>query len=83
MYRPKQLLHFWKAESDKPTPVLFFIHGGGWMAGGRMSGLTAMLPEMLEAGISVISVEYRFIPEATADGVVPPVQGPISHKPII
>jgi len=74
---PKQLLHFWKAESDKPTPVLLFIHGGGWMAGGRLSGLSSMLLEILDAGISVVSVEYRFIPEATADGVVPPVKGPL------
>jgi hypothetical protein len=74
---PKQLLHFWKAESDNPTPVLFFIHGGGWMAGGRLSGLSSMLLEILDAGISVVSVEYRFIPEATADGVVPPVKGPL------
>jgi hypothetical protein len=74
---PKQLLHFWRAESDRPTPVLFFIHGGGWTGGGRLSGLSAMLPEMLESGISVVSVEYRFIPEATADGAVPPVKGPL------
>lgn len=73
----KQVLHFWKAESDKPTPVLFFIHGGGWMGGGRMSGLSGMLPTMLKNGISVVSVEYRFIPEATADGEVPPVNGPL------
>jgi acetyl esterase/lipase len=73
----KQLLHFWKAESDEPTPVLFFIHGGGWGSGGRLSGLTTMLPEMLDAGISVVSVEYRFIAEATADGVEPPVKGPL------
>ena len=74
---PKQVMHFWKAESDKPTPLLFFVHGGGWMAGGRLSGVTGMLPAMLKAGISVVSVEYRFIPEATADGVVPPVKGPL------
>ncbi|MBL6765424.1 MAG: DUF1080 domain-containing protein [Verrucomicrobiae bacterium] len=74
---PKQLIHFWQAESEQPTPVLLFIHGGGWMAGARLSGLTGMLPEMLKAGISVASVEYRFIPEATADGVVPPVKGPL------
>ncbi|MGV3486528.1 MAG: family 16 glycoside hydrolase [Planctomycetaceae bacterium] len=74
---PKQVLHFWKAESDKPTPLLLFIHGGGWTGGGRMSGLSAMLPKMLEEGISVASVEYRFIPEATADGVTPPVKGPL------
>jgi acetyl esterase/lipase len=32
---------------------------------------------MLDAGISVASVEYRFIDEATADGEVPPVKGPL------
>lgn len=74
---PKQVLHFWKAESDKPTPVLFFIHGGGWQGGNRLSGLVNMLPEMLKAGISVVSVEYRFINEATADKVVPPVKAPL------
>jgi len=73
----KQVLHFWQVKSDKPTPVLFFIHGGGWMAGGRMSGLSPILQDFLDAGISVVSVEYRFIPEATADGVVPPVKGPL------
>jgi acetyl esterase/lipase len=74
---PKQVLHFWKAESDKPTPLLFFIHGGGWQAGGRLSGLSGMLPAMLKSGISVVSVEYRFVAEATADGVIPPVKGPL------
>ncbi len=74
----KQKLHFWKALSDKPTPVLFFIHGGGWSGGNRSSGLAGLLPEMLKAGISVVSVEYRFVNEATADGVVPPVKGPLS-----
>ena len=75
---PKQLIHFWKANASRPTPLLYFIHGGGWMNGGRMSGLSNMLPALLDAGISVASVEYRFIPEATADGVVPPVKGPLS-----
>ncbi len=74
---PKQLLHFWQAKSDRPTPVLLFIHGGGWNAGGRLSGLSTMLPKMLSEGVSVASVEYRFIAEATADGVTPPVKGPL------
>ena len=74
---PKQILHFWKAESASPTPVLLFVHGGGWNAGGRLNGLSAMLPTMLREGISVASVEYRFIAEATEDGVVPPVKGPL------
>jgi len=72
---PKQVLDFYKAKSDKPTPVLFYIHGGGWVNGSksRVGGLT----ECLAAGISVVSVEYRFISEATADKVVPPVKGPL------
>ncbi len=74
---PKQVMHFWKAESDKPTPLLFFIHGGGWMGGNRSSGLSGLLQEMLKNNISVVSIEYRFIPEATADGETPPVKGPM------
>ncbi len=74
---PKQVLHFWKAESDKPTPLVFFIHGGGWRGGDRLAGLQATLPMYLKAGISVVSVEYRFIQEAQEDKVVPPVKAPL------
>jgi acetyl esterase/lipase len=74
---PKQRLHFWKAESAKPTPLLFFIHGGGWTGGNRSSGLAALLPAMLSNGVSVASIEYRFISEAAQDGEVPPVRGPL------
>jgi acetyl esterase/lipase len=72
---PKQVLDFWKAESEKPTPLLFFIHGGGWQGGSK--DRVAGVKEYLAAGVSVVSVEYRFIPEATADKVVPPVKGPL------
>ena len=71
---PKQVLDFYKAESDKPTPLVFMIHGGGWMAGSKSPVGVA---NFLKAGISVASIEYRFIPEATADGVNPPVAGPL------
>jgi acetyl esterase/lipase len=67
---PKQVMHFWKAATDRPAPLLFFVHGGGWQGGNRGSGLyPALLNEMLSKGISVVSVEYRFIAESTADGV--------------
>ena len=55
---PKQVLDFYKAESDKPTPLVLFIHGGGWMGGAKdRVGVAGYL----RAGISVVSVEYRFI----------------------
>ena len=31
----RQILDFYKAKSDKPTPLLFYIHGGGWVAGDK------------------------------------------------
>jgi len=74
---PKQVIHFWKAASDRPTPLLIFFHGGGWIAGNRMTRLDTLLKPMLENGISVVSVEYRFISEAIADGVYPPVKVPL------
>jgi arylsulfatase A-like enzyme/acetyl esterase/lipase len=78
---PKQVLHFWKAAgatADNPAPLVFYIHGGGWQNGDRMSGLAPMLEKLLAAGLSVTSVEYRFISEAMAQGVEPPVKAPLS-----
>ncbi len=74
---PKQVLHFWKAKSERPAPLLFFIHGGGWVAGHRLSTLEGMLPEILKAGISVVSIEYRFVTEAMLAKVSPPLQWPL------
>lgn len=71
---PKQVLSFWKAESSTPTPLLFYIHGGGWQGGNRHSGMASWVPAMHRQGISVVSIEYRFIAEAMADGVTPPVK---------
>ncbi len=70
-----QVLDFYQADSDHPTPVLFFIHGGGWMNGDK--GLFNDGAPYLKAGISVVSINYRFIPQAEADKLVPPVKGPL------
>ena len=71
----RQKLDFYQAKSDKPTPVVFFIHGGGWLNGDK-GGFNNEKP-YLNAGLSVVSINYRFIPDAEADKLVPPVQGPL------
>ena len=73
---PKQRMDFYKAESAKPTPLMFFIHGGGWVAGSKDAAISG-IHEVLTAGISVVSVEYRFIQEAMQAGVQPPVKWPL------
>lgn len=71
-------LHFWKAESNQPTAVVFHIHGGGWNGGERLNkNLLPVLPKLLKAKISVVSVEYRLIRHAVALNVFPPVKAPI------
>lgn len=77
---PKQVLTFWQAKSDRPTPWLFHIHGGAWTSQQRIFGLVAapgFVQDMLNHGVSVVTVEYRFLDEAAADGLNPPVKGPM------
>ena len=71
----RQVLDFWRAESAKPTPLVFHIHGGGWVNGdkARVSGLE----RYLAAGISVVSINYRFVTQAIRAGVEPPVRWPL------
>ncbi|HEX3726336.1 MAG TPA: alpha/beta hydrolase, partial [Pirellulales bacterium] len=65
---------FYQAKSDKPTPLLFFIHGGGWMGGDKTGYGTGSIKPFLDAGISVASINYRFIPQAMEQNVTPPVK---------
>lgn len=68
----RNVLDFWQAKSDKPTPLLFYIHGGGWMAGDK-AGIA--VEPYLKEGISVVSINYRLIHQA--QDVVPPVKAPL------
>ncbi|HEY2416173.1 MAG TPA: alpha/beta hydrolase [Pirellulaceae bacterium] len=70
----RQKFDFWKAKSDQPTPVVLLIHGGGWMNGDKTGyGATAIEP-FLKEGISVASINYRFILQAMEQNVEPPVK---------
>ncbi|EDY15925.1 putative lipase/esterase [Chthoniobacter flavus Ellin428] len=71
---PKQVLDFYKAPSDKPTPLVFYIHGGGWVHGEKQPVAVA---NYLKNGISVVSIQYRFTTDAVAEGQWPPVEWPL------
>ncbi|NBV20671.1 MAG: alpha/beta hydrolase [Proteobacteria bacterium] len=71
----RQVLDFYRAESATPTPVVFHIHGGGWVAGDKKG--VGSLEKYLAAGISVVSINYRYSTQAQIAGVKPPVEWPI------
>ncbi|MGC4004252.1 MAG: alpha/beta hydrolase [Pirellulales bacterium] len=70
----RQVFDFFQAKSDKPTPVMVFIHGGGWVNGDKNGYGTTAIKPYLDAGISVASVNYRFINQAMEQKVEPPVK---------
>ena len=63
---PEQLLDVYypadKSRGGGPYPVIFFVHGGGWIIGNRRSGSIRSIIKALEHGYAIISVEYRMLP---------------------
>jgi acetyl esterase/lipase len=70
---PRQVLDFYPAKSNKPTPVVFYIHGGGWQAGDKKTNPKAFL----DSGISVVAINYRYVRNGVEDNVQPPVKAPL------
>jgi len=60
-------LDFWKAESKTPTPLVFYIHGGGWGAGSKEENEGPYLTQ-LKNGISYVSINYRL---ARGENILP------------
>lgn len=61
----RNVLDVWLAKSDKPTPVLVSIHGGGFRNGNK-SVSPDLLRKCLESGISVVAITYRLTDVAIA-----------------
>jgi acetyl esterase/lipase len=61
----RNVMDVWLAKSDKPTPVLVSIHGGGFR-GGNKSVSPDLLRKCLESGISVAAITYRLSDQAIA-----------------
>ena len=62
----RQVLDFYQAKSTRPTPLLFYIHGGGWVRGDKANPDGAK--ECLAGGISVVSINYRYIQQGSLRG---------------
>ena len=74
----RHILDFWRAKSDQPTPLVFIIHGGGWVGGSKeRANRFANVATLLDAGISVAAINYRYTSQAAADNIEPPVKAPL------
>ncbi len=59
----RHVLDLWKAKSDTPTPLVVFIHGGGFRGGSKEAVAAAFIENLRAKGISVMAINYRLSPE--------------------
>lgn len=66
-YGPHERNNFdiWLAKSENPTPLVIYIHGGGFVGGDKSKYYQSPdWPRFLENGISIATINYRFMIEA-------------------
>ncbi|MDB6074487.1 MAG: Carboxylesterase [Verrucomicrobiaceae bacterium] len=64
---PKQMLDLYlprKRNSEKPLPVVAFIHGGGWIHGDRIGAASGAIQMARTGDYVAVSVGYRLTNEA-------------------
>ncbi|WP_372368941.1 alpha/beta hydrolase fold domain-containing protein [Candidatus Uabimicrobium sp. HlEnr_7] len=58
----RNVMDVWRVDSPTPTPVLIYMHGGGFIKGDKKYVRTdPILRKCLENNIAVISINYRFV----------------------
>lgn len=62
---PRNTFDLWLAQSETPTPLVIYIHGGGFVGGDKSKYFESEdLVRFLDAGVSVATINYRFMTEA-------------------
>jgi acetyl esterase/lipase len=66
---PLKLDIWYPRDNPNPTPVIVYIHGGGWIFGSKEGAVYQLLP-YLERGWRAVNVEYRMAANSLAPGSV-------------
>ncbi|MFY0606499.1 MAG: alpha/beta hydrolase [Cyclobacteriaceae bacterium] len=56
----RNIMDVWFSDKSKTTPLAIFIHGGGFDHGSKEKLNANVLSQLLKAGISVASINYRY-----------------------
>jgi acetyl esterase/lipase len=66
----RNVLDFWKADSKDPAPLVVFIHGGGFVGGDKSRASPVAVKACLDAGVSYMSISYRFLKDAPIQDIL-------------
>lgn len=70
---PKATVDVHMGKGDGPRPILFFVHGGFWRALDK-SDHSFIAPAFVNAGVTVVNVNYDLCPQVTVDTIVEQVR---------
>lgn len=59
----RNVFDLWKPKSKKPTPLMVYIHGGGFVNGDKDKLSANLLKRMLDNGIAVMAINYSLLPQ--------------------
>lgn len=68
---------YYNPKSEKPTPVVLHIHGGGWNHGTKESQTGFNL--YFKAGFAVVNVEYRLVDVAPAPAAIEDIRTALNY----
>ncbi len=62
----RNVMDLWLPKSDKPTPIVVYIHGGGFVGGDKSGGhRQPMRKKCLAAKVAFATMNYRFLKHAS------------------
>ena len=65
----RQMLDVYAPENAKNAPVIFWIHGGGWQGGDKMSA-HAKPKAFVDKGYVFVSTNYRLLPNVDMETII-------------
>jgi acetyl esterase/lipase len=72
LYRPRR--------QDKPTPLVIYMHGGGWIGGDKRTGIGLIFARRLvDAGYAFASLDYRLAPEFQFPAQIEDIRCAVRH----
>ena len=60
----RNVFDIWLSETNSPAPLAIYIHGGGFKSGSKEKLSDKELSELLNEGISVAAINYRYVTSA-------------------
>lgn len=59
----RNVFDLWTPKTKKPSPLVLYIHGGGFVNGDKDKLSASLLKRLLDNGIAVMSINYSLLPQ--------------------